>query len=61
MNARAVLAIGCGYIGRVSDGRRRAVLILVSQHRQARVLVGIDRIAKRVQDSRAELDRCMCR
>ena len=47
-----------GQVGRgVVDGGRRAVLILVPQHRQARVLVGIERVAERVEDVGAELDR----
>ena len=47
-----------GQVGRgVLDGGRRAVLILVPQHGQARVLVGIERVAERVEDVGAELDR----
>ena len=47
-----------GQVGRrVLDRGRRAVLALVAQHGQARVLVGIELVAERVLDARAELDR----
>ena len=46
-------AVGAGMVwagrSRCSDGGRRAVLILTPQHGQARVLVGVERVAERVQ------------
>ena len=49
---------GLGQVARgVVDGGRRAVLTLVPQHGKARVLVGIERVAERVEDVRAKLDR----
>ena len=49
---------GLGQVGRgVLDGGRRAVLALAAEHVEARVLVGVRRVAERVEDARAELDR----
>ena len=50
--------IGLGQVGRgVLDGGRRAVLTLAAEHVEARVLVGVERLAELVEDARAELER----
>ena len=51
-------AIGLGRSAEsYENGRRRTVLALVAQHGQARVLVGVDRVAELVEDGGRDLHR----